>query len=48
MDKSKHEQCSHGIIQNLPIRTVQFGDGSQGEAQRDVLDEIDMSAGVEK
>ena len=47
MDKSKHEQGSEGVIQDLAIRTVEFGDSSQGEAQRDVLDEIVMRAGVE-
>ena len=48
MDESKHEQRSHGVIEDLPIRTVQFGDGGQGEAQGDVLDEIVVGAGVEE
>ena len=48
MDESKQEQRSHGIIQNLAIRTVQFGNGSQGEAQGHVLDEVVMSAGLEE
>lgn len=48
MDNSEYEQCSHGIIQNLPIRAVQLGDGSQGEAQGHILDEVIVSAGVEE
>ena len=47
MDKPKHEQCSHGIIQGLAIRAVQLGDSSQGEAQGYVFDEIVVGAGVE-
>ena len=35
-------------MQKLAIRTVEFGDGGQGEAQRDVLDEVVMGAGVEE
>ena len=48
MNKSEHEQGSKGVMQKLAIRTVEFGDGGQGEAQRDVLDEIVVSAGVEE
>ena len=48
MDKSKYEQCSHGIIQDLPICAVQLGDSSQSEAQGHIFNEIVMSAGVEE
>lgn len=48
MENPEHEQCSHGIIQDLPIRAVQLGDSSQGEAQGHVLDEVVVSAGVKE
>ena len=48
MDDSEHEQGSHGVIQDLPIRAVQLGDSHQGEAKRHALDEVVVSAGVEE
>lgn len=44
----KDEQCSHSIVQDLPIRTVELGDGCEGESQGHVLDEVGMRARFEK
>lgn len=48
VDDSEYEQCSHGIVQNLPVGAVQLGNSSQGEAQGHILDEVAVSAGVEE
>lgn len=48
MENPEHEQSSHGIIEGLPICTVQLGDSYQGEAKGHALDEVVVSAGVEE
>ena len=48
MHNPQHQQRRHRSIQHLPIRPVQFRNGDQREAQRHVLDEVVVGAGVEE
>lgn len=48
MRNSKHQERRHGVVQHLPIGTVEFGDCCQDEGQGHALDEVVVGSGLEE
>lgn len=47
MQDSKHQQRTHGIVENHTIGAVQFCNGGEREAEGHVFEEVAMRAGVD-
>ena len=47
MQDPHREQCTHGVIQDSAISTVELGKGSQAECEGDVFEEVGVRAGVD-
>lgn len=47
MQDPHRKQCTHGVIQDSAISTVELSKGCQTECEGDVFEEVGMRAGVD-